>query len=135
MQHGVLTVDGLTFDGVRSGGMPLIQISDDNATGKAESHFRGVKTTNWEPRSRRREAAIVNLGGGPRPQPKTEKGVPIYLHDWFGPGRTAMVVSTRSPEYKAEPDQLPGRDAPDRRRIARRRGDGRRFPRAARPGR
>jgi hypothetical protein len=106
VQHGVLAVDGLVFDGVRSGGMPLIQISDDNATGRAESHFRGLATTNWEPRGRRREASIVNLGGGPRPNPKTEKGVPIYLHDWFGSGRTAMVVSTRSPEYKAEPNRF-----------------------------
>ena len=33
----------------------------------------------------------------------TEKGVPIYLHDWFGPGRHAQVVSSRSPEVKREP--------------------------------
>ncbi len=100
VQHGVLAVDGLTFDGIRSGGMPLIQISDDNATGRAESHFRRVEVVNWKDNSR--EKAIVNLGGGPRPDPKTEKGVPIYLHDWFGSGRTAMVVSTRSPEFKAD---------------------------------
>jgi G8 domain len=105
-QHGVLTVDGLVFDSCRSGGMPLIQISDDNSNGKAESHFRGVQTTNWDQRGRRREASIVNLGGGPRPQPKTEKGVPVYLHDWFGSGRTALVVSTRSPEYKADPNRF-----------------------------
>jgi hypothetical protein len=106
-QHGVLTVDGLVFDSCGNGGMPLIQISDDNSNGKAVSHFRGVQTVNWEPRggSRRREAAIVNLGGGPRPQPKTEKGVPIYLHDYYGEGRSALVVSTRSPEYKAAPDK------------------------------
>jgi hypothetical protein len=119
-QHGVLVVDGLTFESCRSGGMPLIQISDDNASGRAESHFRGVKTVNWEQRGRRREAAIVNLGGGPRPQPKTEKGVPIYLHDHYGPGRTALLVSTRSPEYKAEPDKY-REDAPltgDESRVA-----------------
>ena len=119
-QHGVLVVDGLTFESCRSGGMPLIQISDDNASGRAESHFRGVQTVNWEQRGRRREAAIINLGGGPRPQPKTEKGVPIYLHDHYGPGRTALVVSTRSPEYKAEPDKY-REDAPltgDESRVA-----------------
>jgi hypothetical protein len=32
--------------------------------------------------------------------------VPVYLHDWFGPGRHAMVVSTRSPEYKLAPDMF-----------------------------
>jgi hypothetical protein len=104
VQHGTLLVDGLTFDGIRSGGMPLIQISDDNATGVAVSHFRGVKLANWKDNSRQK--AVVNLGGGPRPQPKSDKGVPIYLHDWFGPGRHAMVVSIRSPEYKANPDRF-----------------------------
>ncbi len=103
-QHGVLAVDGLTFENCRSGGMPLIQISDDNSTGLAESHFRGVQTVNWT--DGRRQRSLVNLGGGPRPQPKTAKGVPIYLHDYFGEGRTAMVVSTRSPEYKASPDEF-----------------------------
>ena len=102
LQHGVVTVDGLTLDGCRSGGMPLIQISDDNATGHAVSHFRGVNVVNWKDNSKQK--AIVNLGGGPRPQPKTEQGVPIYLHDWFGPGRHAQVVSMRSPEYKAHPE-------------------------------
>ena len=101
VQHGLLTVDGLTLDGIRSGGMPLIQISDDNATGAAISHFRGVKLANWMDNTR--EKAVVNLGGGPRPQPSTEKGVPIYLHDWYGPGRHALVVSIRSPEYRAAP--------------------------------
>jgi hypothetical protein len=101
IQYGVLTVDGLTFDAVRSGGMPLIQISDDNPTGMAVTHFRNLKTENWQDGSKAK--AIVNLGGGPRPQPKTPKGVPVYVHDYYGPGRTAMVVSTRSPEYKAEP--------------------------------
>jgi hypothetical protein len=101
-QYGVLTVDGLTFDNCRSGGMPLIQISDDNPTGNAVSHFRRVEAINWKDGSR--DKAIVNLGGGPRPNPKTEKGVSVYLHGWYGPGRDALVVSTRSPEYKARPE-------------------------------
>ena len=102
LQHGGLTVDGLTFDGCRSGGMPLIQISDDNDTGHAVSHFRHVEVRNWTDNSKQK--AIINLGGGPRPQPQFEKGVPITLHDWFGPGRHAQVISIRSPEYKAHPD-------------------------------
>jgi hypothetical protein len=97
-QYGVLTVDGLTFADIRSGDfMPLIQISDNNPTGQAASHFRDVKLVNW---TGSRNRALVNLGGGPRRQPQTEKGVPIYLHDWFGPGRHALVVSTRSGEFK-----------------------------------
>jgi len=100
IQYGVLAVDGLTFAGIRSGSyMPLIQISDDNPTGTAVSHFRNVRTVNW---TGSKDRALVNLGGGPRLQPTTEKGVTIYLHDWFGPGRHAKVVSTRSNEFKAE---------------------------------
>ncbi len=101
VQHGVLTVDSLTFDGCRSGGMPLVQISDDNPTGVAVTHFRDVKTVNWADNSKSK--AVANLGGGPRPQPKTSSGVPIYIHDHYGPGRHAMIVSSRSPEYKADP--------------------------------
>src|SRR5262249_45016129 len=101
VQYGVLAVDGLTFDGCRSGYMPLIQISDDNPTGTAVTHLRNVKTVNWKDGSKGK--ALVNLGAGPRPQPKAPKGVPVYLHDWFGPGRHALVVSTRSPEFKAAP--------------------------------
>jgi hypothetical protein len=97
VQYGVLTVDGLTFAGNRYSGMPLIQISDDNPTGTAESHFRNVKVVDRRDRNRR---ALVNLGGGPRPTPRTPKGVPITLHDWFGPGRHARVVSTRSREFR-----------------------------------
>jgi hypothetical protein len=113
-----LAVDGLTFDGVRSGGMPLIQISDDNLTGRAVSHFRGVKLVNWEDSSRDR--AVVNLGGGPRPTPKTPHGTTVYLHDWYGPGEHAEVVSTRSPEFKAAPSRYSA-DAPltgDESRVA-----------------
>jgi hypothetical protein len=84
--------------------MPLIQISDDNPTGSAVTHLRNVKTVNWKDGSKGK--ALVNLGGGPRPTPKTAKGVPVYLHDWFGPGRHALVVSTRSPEFKSTPDKF-----------------------------
>src|SRR5205823_3810613 len=40
VQYGPLTVDGLTFDGTRGypNSIPLIQMSDDNPTGKAVSH-------------------------------------------------------------------------------------------------
>lgn len=104
IQFGPLTVDGLTFDNCRSGGMPLIQISDDNPTGNAVTHMRNVKTINWKDASKAR--AVVNLGGGPRPTPKSEKGVPIYLHDWYGAGKHAQVSSTKSAEYKASPDKF-----------------------------
>jgi hypothetical protein len=107
VQYGVLTVDGLTFAGNRMSTIPLIQISDDNPTGLAESHFRNVQVID---RHDNKQRALVNLGGGPRPMPKTPKGVPIYLHDYFGPGRDAKVVSTRAKDlindgstYRSEP--------------------------------
>jgi hypothetical protein len=100
VQYGVLTVDGLTFDGINSGSrMPLIQLSDNNATGSAESHFRNVRTLNWTGGKQR---ALVNRGGGPRPAPKTEKGVPVFVHDWFGAGRHAKVISTKARELTAD---------------------------------
>jgi hypothetical protein len=109
VQYGKLAVDGLTFAKVRSGDyMPLIQISDDNPTGTAITHIRNLKLVDWSGSKKR---AVVNLGGGPRPTPKTEKGVPIIIHDWFGQGRHARIVSTRSKEltldginYRAEPN-------------------------------
>jgi len=93
VQYGVLVVDGLTFAGFHNGYVPLIQISDDNPTGTAQSHFRNVKLLDRRDNNRR---ALINLGGGPRPTPKTPKGVPIYLHDYYGPNRHAKVVSVKA---------------------------------------
>lgn len=98
VQYGLVTVDGLTFDGFHHSGMPLIQITDDNPTGQAETHFRNVKVTARRDNNRR---ALVNLGGGPRPQPKTPTSVPIYLHDYYGSGKTARVVSIKSGEVRS----------------------------------
>jgi hypothetical protein len=107
VQYGMLTVDGLTFAGFHNNYVPLIQISDDNPTGMAETHLRHVRVMDRRDHNRR---ALVNLGGGPRPIPKTPKGVPVYLHDYYGEGRHAKVVSTRAKDligdgsdYRAEP--------------------------------
>jgi hypothetical protein len=108
IQYGSLTVDGLTFSGHHNSSMPLIQITDHNPTGSAETHLRNVQFLNRNDNNRR---ALVNLGGGPRPQPKTSTSVPVILHDWYGPGRHARVVSAKSSEvrgdeatpYKADP--------------------------------
>jgi hypothetical protein len=106
-QHGRISVDGLVFGGKGYGrSMPLIQMSANNVSGDAESHFRGVRVVD-----RKRELRpLVNLGGGPRLDPSTQKGVPVYIHDWFGPGRHAKIVSTRAKdiadelsEYRDEP--------------------------------
>ena len=99
VQYGTLTVDGLTFAGHRNSGMPLIQISDHNPTGKAETHIRNVQVIERRDENRR---ALVNLGGGPRPQPKTPTSVPVFIHDYYGPGKHAKIVSTRSGDYKSD---------------------------------
>jgi hypothetical protein len=96
VQYGVLVVDGLTFAGHRNHGMPLIQMSDDNPTGTAETHMRNVKVIDRHDGNKR---ALVNRGGGPRPTPKTPTSVPVFLHDWYGPGQDAKVMSTAAKDY------------------------------------
>jgi hypothetical protein len=98
LQYGSITVDGLTFSQLGSGGrMPLIQMSANNVTGKAEAHFRNVTV-----RGRTGRWPLMNLGGGPRLQPSTPKGVPYYLHNHFGPGKHAKVVSTRAKDLLSD---------------------------------
>lgn len=98
-QFGVVTVDGLTFAGHHFSDMPLIQITDDNPTGKAETHIRNVKVEDRRDNNRR---ALANRGGGPRPTPTTPIGVPVYLHHFFGPGETAKVVSTKANDFASD---------------------------------
>lgn len=108
IQFGSLTVDGLTFVGHQNSGMPLVQISDDNPTGAAETHLRNVNILERKDGNRR---ALANLGGGPRPKPRSATSVPVFIHDHYGPGRHARIVSTKSGEmsgptaasYKSEP--------------------------------
>jgi len=96
VQYGMLVVDGLTFAGHRNSSMPLIQMSDDNPTGTAETHMRNVKVIDRRDGNKR---ALVNRGGGPRPTPKTPTSAPVYLHDWYGPGQDAKVESTAAKDY------------------------------------
>lgn len=101
MQHGSITVDGLVVESRRSQtALPVIQISDNNLSGSAESHFRGVTVRDVPGESTFAPAKpLVNRGGGPRPMPTTAHGVPVYLHDFFGPGRDAKVVSTAAKDF------------------------------------
>ena len=101
-QHGSITVDGLAFSKIGHGGnMPLIQISANNLNGKAQSHFRNVTVRDRDPK-RPGRWPLVNLGGGPRLNPSTAKGVPYFLHDYFGPGKHAKVVSSRAKDLLAD---------------------------------
>ncbi len=101
VQYGRLTVDGLTFTNVRGypESIPLIQISDDNPTGTADTHVRNLKVLRKDTADRR---AVVDTGGGLHVTPKTPHGVPVYLHDFLGPDRTAKVVATNAKDFAAD---------------------------------
>ena len=107
-QTGSISVDGLTFEtGYGNTTTPLVQISDVNISGEAETHFRNV-TVN-RPDQFRNRWPLINRGVGPRIRPITN-GVPIFIHDYFGTGRHAKVVSTAAKDligdgntYREEP--------------------------------
>ncbi|MCH5372596.1 MAG: hypothetical protein JJ992_01365, partial [Planctomycetes bacterium] len=91
-QLGTITVDGLSFaSGYGNSSTPLVQISDLNLSGDAATHFRHVIVD--RPEKYQDRWPLINRGVGPRVPPIT-KGVPIFIHDYFGPGRHAKVVST-----------------------------------------
>lgn len=114
-QTGSISVDGLTFEtGYGNRSTPLVQISDVNMSGSAETHFRNV--TVHRPDQFRDRWPLINRGVGPRIPPITN-GVPIFIHDYFGPGRHAKVVSTAAKDlmedgnrYEARPP-LTGNEA------------------------
>lgn len=107
-QTGSITVDGLTFSsGYGNNTTPLIQISDVNLSGSAETHLRNVIA--HRPDQFKDRWPLVNRGVGTRVPPIT-KGVPIFIHDHYGPGRHALVVSTAAKDliedghkYREEP--------------------------------
>ncbi|MCI0683070.1 MAG: hypothetical protein L0Y71_13295 [Gemmataceae bacterium] len=95
VQYGPLVVDGLTFAGIRPSSAPIIQLSDNNPTGKAETHIRGLKLVN-----NAAKRPLIDTGVGPKPKPKTPTSVPIFVHDWFAPGLHAKVVRVNSGDLK-----------------------------------
>ncbi|CAN5427550.1 hypothetical protein BH23VER1_BH23VER1_25140 [soil metagenome] len=90
-QTGKITVDGLTFEhGRGNSSTPLVQLSDNNLSGDAETHFRNVEVIRAEEYADR--WPLINRGGGPRVPPMTP-GVPIFLHDYLGAGQHVKVAS------------------------------------------
>jgi hypothetical protein len=99
-QHGPVTVDGLTFVGLRRSSMPFIQLSDYNLSGTAETHIRNLKIEDrqdGDDDSRRR--ALVDMGGGARTKDLVISGVPVIIHDLFGSGKHASFVSSRDTRF------------------------------------
>ncbi len=90
-QAGRITVDGLTFTtGNGNTTTPLIQITDVNLGGTAETHLKNVLVN--RPDAFRDRWPLLNRGVGTRVPPLT-RGVPVFIHDYYGQGRHAKVVS------------------------------------------
>ncbi|HJT30537.1 MAG TPA: G8 domain-containing protein [Pirellulales bacterium] len=103
-QTGSITVDGLTIDDFNGGDQrhPIVHMSDNDLSGtsKAENHFRNVV---WKNDNGRRP--LFNRGGSVRVDPIVPHGVPYIVHDFFGPGRHARIVSTKAKDLLADGNQ------------------------------
>ena len=99
-QTGRMTVDGLIFEDFSRYGLALVQMTDNNLGGTAENHFRGVETRGVDPRR-----PTFDRGGGAQADPVTPTGVAYYVHDWFGPGRHAKVVSAAAKDLLGGGDE------------------------------
>jgi len=102
VQYGTLAVDGLSFINLnqRKSTNPIIQLSDNNPTGKAETHIRGLKIVHNGKTPA--ERPLIDTGVGPKPKPKTPTSVPIFIHDYFQPGVHAKVVRLGSEDLNSD---------------------------------
>ncbi len=106
-QVGRFTVDGLKLEGMRNDGQyhPLIHMTDNALGAGADAHFRNVSVVGCDPRR-----PVFNRGGSTRVDPFVKEGVPYFIHNHFGPGRHAKLVSTKAADlygdgsgFRAEP--------------------------------
>jgi hypothetical protein len=93
-----LTVDGLTFEGIYGGG-PLINVFDIGAVAKV-AHFRNVKHDDRVAGSKRELLHVSPVVAKPPEMPQDV--MPVYLHDYYGPGRTAKAVWIHSKHYASD---------------------------------
>jgi hypothetical protein len=100
IHNGPMTVDGLTLD-YSYGTGPFVYLAENNPTGKGEAHFRNVHVI-------KRKAPSSTMTGRfdyretYADYKQTWTGVPFYFHDYFGPGKTAKVMSSEAQEVAAE---------------------------------
>ena len=90
-----LTVDGLTFEGIYGDGA-LINIFDIAATARA-AHFRNIKHDDRAGGSKRELLTVTPVVSVPPKAP--QEVMPVYVHDYYGPGRHAKVVWVHSMHY------------------------------------
>jgi hypothetical protein len=91
-----LTVDGLTFEGIYGSGDPLIHIFDLGAISRT-AHFRNVKHSDRVGGSQRELLHVSPVV--PAPPKKPLNVMPVYLHDYYGPGRHAKAVWIHSKHH------------------------------------
>jgi hypothetical protein len=111
VQYGPFTVDGLVFERCRG---TLIQVSQHAPAGNAVAHFRAVEFRD----SKRYVPAYVDTtaNGQPKDAPPDDL-IPYYFHDWYGPGRTAKLLTAQMAakandglDYKEGPAPFAGKN-------------------------
>ena len=92
-QVGSISVDGLRVDNLKRGNQrhPFIHMTDNALAAGAECHFRRVVID--DPSGKR---PLFNLGGSQLVDPFVPTGVPYYVHDYFGKGRDAKIISVKA---------------------------------------
>ena len=72
---------------------PVVHMSDNNLSGKAESYFRNVT---WGKCQRQASGLQSRRAQYPSRSVSSRQGVPYYIFDHYGPGRHAKIVSTKA---------------------------------------
>ena len=89
-----LTVDGLSFEGIYGGGA-LINILDLAVVSRV-AHFRNIK----QDRSSGSKRELLHVNPVVPVPPRTPQDVmPVYVHDYYGPGRHARAVWDHSKHF------------------------------------
>lgn len=104
VQYGPFTVDGLVLERCHG---TLIQVSQHSPSKSAAAHFRAVEFRD----NRRSQSGYVDTtqNGQPKDAPADDL-IPYYFHDYYGPGRTAKLLTAQMAE-KAN-DGLDYKDGP-----------------------
>ncbi|HLY12542.1 MAG TPA: G8 domain-containing protein [Planctomycetota bacterium] len=92
VQYGPFTVDGLVLE--RCSGT-LIQVSQHSPTKNASAHFRAVE---FRDNTRSVPAYVDTTPNGQPKDPPPDDLIPYYFHDWYGPGRTAKLLTAQMVE-------------------------------------
>lgn len=96
IQYGPFTVDGLVLE--RCSGT-LIQVSQHSPTKTALAHFRAVV---FRDNKRSVPAYVDTTPNGQPKDPPPDDLIPYYFHDYFGPGRTAKLMTVQMAERASD---------------------------------